>query len=338
MRTTGILPRLCCIALFCALAWPPAAGAADKTYLMKLSTATLNNSQHEWMRMFVAAVEKDSNGRIKGEMYPASQLGTTPRQIEGTQFGSIQGIVSPPEFLVGVDERFEVLSAPGLFTSLEQANRVISDPAFKQAFLALGADKGLVGISVFISAPAAILMRKPVRHLAEFQGMKIRVLASEFQDEEIARLGATPVAMSLSDVMAALQQGAIDGTLATVTSFTPLHYYDAAKYFTETGHYYVFSTTEISKKWFDTLPADLQKIIVDEGDKMAQAIIPWQVNFLNEQRKNWVAKGGELISLPPDEQATMMKRLSTVGEDLTKSKPASRKMYDLLVASVRRNS
>jgi TRAP-type C4-dicarboxylate transport system substrate-binding protein len=328
--------------LACAIGWaagsavPAKAADSEPVHLMKLSTATLNDSQHQWMRLFVAAVEKASNGRIKGEIYTASQLGTTARQIEGVQFGAIQGIVVPPEFMVGVDDRFEILSASGLFTSVEQANRVISDPQFKKKFLSLGADKGLIGISLFISAPTSILTRKPARHLADFRGMKIRVLASDFQNEEVKRLGASPVAMTLSDVMPALQQGAIDGALATVTTFTPLQYYDAAKYLTETGHYFVFSVTDVSKKWFDALPPDLQKIIVDEGDKAAQSVVPWQLDFIAQQRKTWVAKGGELISLPPDEQATMMKQLSTVGADLTKSKPAQKEMYDELLAAVQR--
>lgn len=312
--------------------------AAGQPYVMKLSTATLNDSQHEWMRMFAAAVTKDSGGRIKPELFPASQLGTTPRQIEGTQLGSIQGVVLPPEFLVGVDPRFEVLSTPGVFTSVQQANRVISDAAFNKAFLTLGANKGLVGISLFISAPTAVLTRNPVRHLADFRGLKLRVLASKFQEVEISRLGATPVAMSLTDVMPALQQGAIDGTLATVTTFTPLHYYDAAKYLTETGHYYVFSCTELSKKWFDALPPDLQAILRTEGAKMAQAIVPWQVNFIAAQRRTWVAHGGELISLPPAEEAKMMQEMASVGDDVTKSDPASHKFYEMLLAAVKRNS
>src|SRR6202048_839895 len=95
-----------------------AARADDKTYVMKLGTATINESQHEWCKRFGAMVEKDSGGRIKGEVYPASQLGAIPREIEGVQFGAIQGYVGPPEFLVGIDERYEVLSAPGLVADL----------------------------------------------------------------------------------------------------------------------------------------------------------------------------------------------------------------------------
>src|SRR5215470_7533690 len=104
-----------------------AARAEDKTYVMKLGIATINDAQHEWCRRFVAKVEKDSGGRIKGEIYPASQLGPIPRQIEGVQFGAIQGYVGPPEFLVGVDDRYQVLSAPGLVTDMEHGIRVASD-------------------------------------------------------------------------------------------------------------------------------------------------------------------------------------------------------------------
>src|SRR5260370_31549031 len=102
---------------------------ADKVFVMKLSTATINDTQHEWFKRFAALVEKDSGGRIKPEIYPASQLGSIPRQIEGEQFGSIQCAIVPPEFFVGVDERFELMTAPCLVTSLEHGQRPAPDPA-----------------------------------------------------------------------------------------------------------------------------------------------------------------------------------------------------------------
>jgi TRAP-type transport system periplasmic protein len=310
--------------------------AADQPFLMKLSTATLNDVQHEWMKRFQAAVEHDSGGRIKVELYPSSQLGVTPRQIEGVQFGAIQGVVLPPEFLVGIDERFELMSASGLFTSPELAIHVTADPAFRSAFLALGANKGLVGVGFFISAPTSILTRKPARHLDDFKGLKIRVLASRFQNEEIKRLGASPVALALSDVMPAVQQGTIDGALAAVTTFTPLHYYDAAKYLTETAHYFVFCVTELSAKWMATLPPDLKKVIETDAVAADRAVTPWQLDYIAEQRKDWIAHGGELISLPPDEQKQMMTRLASVGADLTKDKPEQRALYEQLLAALQR--
>ena len=103
-------------------------------------------------------------------------------------------------------------------------------------------------------------MRKPVRHLAEFAGMKIRVLASPFQLEMIKRMGGSPVAMSLGDVLPALQQSTVDGALGSMTIYTTMHYQDAAKYVVETGQPWISVAVVLSKKWFDGLPSDLQKI------------------------------------------------------------------------------
>jgi len=173
------------------------AAAQDKSMTIKLATATLNDAQHEWMKRFAAAIDKSTNGRVKAELYPASQLGTIPRMIEGTQLGSIQIWVGPPEFMVGVDQRFELLSVPGLFQNDEQAAKTIADPQFSKAFLAIGANKGLVGASLFMYGPVAFAMRTPLRTLADLRGKKIRVLASPFQTEQIARLGGTGVPLTL---------------------------------------------------------------------------------------------------------------------------------------------
>ena len=60
----------------------PARAADDKTYVMKISLAALNDALHQFAKDYAVALEKDSGGRIKPEIYPASQLGTIPRQID----------------------------------------------------------------------------------------------------------------------------------------------------------------------------------------------------------------------------------------------------------------
>jgi TRAP-type C4-dicarboxylate transport system substrate-binding protein len=309
----------------------------SKTYVMKLSTATLNDTQHEWMKRFAAAVEKDSGGRIKGEVYPASQLGAIPRQIEGTQFGSIQAWIGPPEFLVGVDARYQALSAPGLFSSQDQDIRVITDPKVRGMMLGFGADKGLTGIGLFPLSPSAIVSVKPAHHLADFKGMKLRVLASPFQLEMIKRMDASPVAMTLGDVLPALQQGAIDGALGTVPVFGPLHYIDAAKYVSEIGQPYVNTIAVMNKKWLEALPPDLQKIVRDDAVATDKAIIPFVKDFYAAQRKAWTDNGGELSSLPADEQAAFLQKISDIGDTLSKDKPDLNKAVQVVIDSAARN-
>jgi TRAP-type C4-dicarboxylate transport system substrate-binding protein len=335
MKTRCLVALMIVSTLF---AISPAAHSQDgKIYVMKLSTASVNDPQHEWAKRFAAAVEKDTGGRIKGEVYPASQLGSIPRQIEGVQFGSIQAWIGPPEFLVGVDERFEALSPPGLFTSREQDVRVINDFPVRDMMFGLGANKGLAGAGIFLLGPSSIAMRKPVHHVVDFKGMKIRVLASQFQQEMIRRMDASPVAMTLGDVLPALQQGAIDGALTPINVFTTFHYQDAAKYVIETGQPYVNSIAVMSRKWLETLPSDLQTIVHDDAITVSKEIIPFANGFLDAQRKVWTDSGGELISFPAEEQAAMIARISSIGDDLSKNKPELNKAVDLVTQSAARN-
>jgi TRAP-type C4-dicarboxylate transport system substrate-binding protein len=304
---------------------------------MKLSTATLNDTQHEWLKRFAAAVEKDSGGRIKGEVYPASQLGAIPRQIEGVQFGAIQGWVGPPEFLVGVDERYEVLSSPGLFSSREQYQRTIEDPTVRDMVLGLGGNKGLFGAGIFPIGPSSIITRKQIHGLADYSGLKIRVLASQFQLEMVKRMGGSPVAMTLGDVLPALQQGAIDGSLTTITQYTTLHYLDAAKYVVQTDQPYVTSIAVLSKKWVEGLPPDLQKIVQDDATKMAKDIVPFVTEFFDAQGKLWVQQGGDLNRLPPADQAAMIAKISSIAADLSATKPDLNAAVKVVFAAAAKN-
>lgn len=311
------------------------ARAEDKTFVMKLGTATINEAQHEWCKRFTAMVEKDSGGRIKGEIYPASQLGPIPREIEGVQFGAIQGYIGPPEFLVGVDSRYEVLSAPGLMSSIEHGVRATSDPELQKMMFGFGAEKGIHGVAIWVSQPSSIISRTPIRHLADINGKKLRVLAADMQQEMLKRLGASPIAMTLGDVLPAIQQGTIDGAVLATTVDATMKMYDAAKYITETGQPFIFSMAFLSKKWFDGLPTDLQAIIDADALKVAAEINPWAVDFYQSQRKVW-SEHGELISLPPDEQAEMMKSLADVGSEVAKRKPELEAAYKVFVEVAKR--
>ena len=153
--------------------------------------------------------------------------------------------------------------------------------------------------------------------------MKIRVLASPFQLELIRRMGGSPIAMTLADVLPGLQQGTIDGTLTTMTIYTTMHYYDAGKFVINTDQPYVNSIGVMSKKWMDTLPPDLQKVVDDAGAKVTAEITPFVKDFFAEQDQDLVSNAAaQIADLPKDEHDAMIKKVSTIGDDLSKSKPA----------------
>ena len=332
--------RQCAFSLFatlvlaCAIAGPAEAQTAP--LVMRMSTATIHDAQHQWMKIFAALVEKASKGRIKAELFPASQLGSVPRAIEGTQFGSIQVFVGPPELLSGVDSRYELLSAPGLFKDFAHANRTLQDPEFNAAFLALGANKGLKGLGLFMSGPVGINTRTPVRKLADLQGKKIRVLASDMQMEQIRRLKATPVPMALGDVVPAMQQGALDGVMTSTPVFTALHFYDVAKYIFESDQEFVTSIAVVSRTWYDKLPPDLQKVVREAGQQASKDVYQWSVDFVETQRKVWIKAGGKFIQPSAAEHAQIMKLMLPIGAEVTANKADEKALYELLMKAAKR--
>jgi TRAP-type C4-dicarboxylate transport system substrate-binding protein len=296
----------------------------------------VSNVHRKLLVPWVQKVEKASGGRIKAEVYPANQLGPVPRQIEGTQFGSIQCSMLPPEFFVGVDERFEVLAAPGLVDSEKLGHRVANDPAVLKMMLSLGADKGLHGVGMFYAEPSLVATRAPIRQLADFKGKKLRIFASDFQRVAFQRLGTSPIAMSPSDVLVAIQQGTLDGETAGISFVAGLQFQAAAKLVTMTRHASIFIVAECSKKWLDSLPEDLRQIVDRVGASEAKAFPKTADDITAKATKRWTDGGGELIELSAAEHAEMVKSLASVGADVAKSKPKVQEAYQLVTEAVAR--
>jgi TRAP-type C4-dicarboxylate transport system substrate-binding protein len=336
-RTRQVLmPTALAAVLVVAAAAVTETRADDKPIVMKIALATLDDVLHQYAKNYAAAVERDSGGRIRPEIYPASQLGSIERQTEGVQFGAIQCQLVAPEFLVGVDERFEVLAAPALVKTMAQGQRLAADAAVQKLMLGLGADKGLHGAGLVMSAQSAVAARNPIRHLADFKGRKIRIFASQFESVAMAHLGATPKAMTLAQVLPALQDNELDGAISSVTIFNSLHFQSAAKYVTEIGQPAIFAVLEVSKKWYDSLPADLQHVVDHDAAVEAAALNPQAVAINDDARKAWIAGGGELISLPADEQVSLLKIVAGVGDEVSATKPQLGAAYQIVTEAAQR--
>jgi TRAP-type transport system periplasmic protein len=318
-------------ALVCLLtAMLGARAAGDKPYVMKISLATLNDVPHQYAMDFAAAIERDSGGRIKPEIYPGSQLGSVQRQIEGVQFGAIQMTVLPPEFYAGIDERFEVLTTLGLVKSMAEGQRLAANPQVRDLMLGLGADKGLHGAAPFMATQSSIVAKAALRHLADLKGKKIRIFGSQFQSVAMKRLGAVPKPMTLGDVLPALQDNVVDGAVASIAIFNAMHFEEVAKHVTEIGQPATFVTVEISKKWYDSLPADLQRLLDKDAAAESVAINPLAIEINDQARKAWTASGGELIDLPPDEQSSLLKIVAGVGDEVSNAKPQLTAAYKMV--------
>src|SRR5438045_8570462 len=95
----------------CVLATAFATAAAAQSFTMKLAVPTVGDPNHEFIKRYKAAIEKNSGGRIKAELYPGGQLGQNQQMMEGVQLGTIEMFSVPPIFARAVDASFTVRDA-----------------------------------------------------------------------------------------------------------------------------------------------------------------------------------------------------------------------------------
>ncbi len=330
---------LIAILLSIAFTVSPPHGEGAERLTMKIGFATINDPQHEWAKRYKTRLEQRTGGRVGVQLFPASQLGSIPRMIEGVQLGTVESYFGPPDFLVGIDARFQVLTAPFLFENMDHASRVVQDKDFLDRFLALAEGKGIKGAGLIAYAPASLVSRTPIKAPDDMKGKKFRVLATPIEIAMMAALGATGVPMALGEVLPALQQGALDGVESALTVFTSFKYYDVVKYHTNTNHYTVTSMNMVSKKWYDALPADLQKAVVEEAQANHADLLAWTKDFYSAGIKLWQEKTRDgFIDLTTEQRDAFRKRMAGVDERVVEQVPGAKAWLELLRAKAKQHA
>ena len=279
-------------------------------FTMKFATLTINDVQHEFIKMYKAELEKATNSRIKVDVYPAGQLGSAARQAEGLRLGTIEAASGPAELFVGADPRFQGLAMAGLFKDLAHVQRAILVPQVRQAISDVAASRGLVFLGAVVFDIQSFVFRTPVTKLADFSGKRIRVLASEGEQAQVNALGGASVPMSLGEVLPALTQGTIDGANSGMPVFVSFKYYDGAPNLIDTHLWAIVTINLVSKVWFDRLPADLKKAVMDASAKVEPEAHKWGDAQLKQLTGNWKDHGGKIVTLSPEEQKEAESKVS----------------------------
>lgn len=303
--------------------------AAAQT-VMKLASATINDVQHEWQKVFAQRLADKVGDEVKTEIYPASQLGAIPQMVEGVLFGTIECFITPTSFLSGTDPRFQIYDAPGIFDSPEHLARVIHDPAYRDHMETIALDRGVRVIGAIFNSPMLVLTKRPAKTLGDLSGMKIRTFASPLQMEPMTALGANPVPLALTEVVPALQSGNIDGMLAGMPILTAFKYYDVAKYVTDLHFQQIVSVAVVSEAWFQAQSPEVQQAIRETGREAEQAVLQWGIDNVERSNQAWLDNGGEIYRLSPEEQADMMARFEEIGGKLLSQDQAVWAEYERL--------
>jgi TRAP-type C4-dicarboxylate transport system substrate-binding protein len=321
------------LAVLAALALA-AGGAAAQT--MKLSTSTSGDALVEWLNVFAKGVTTSTGGKVKAEVYPASQLGPIPRTVEGVALGTIEMSLNASGFYEGLEPRFAVFNTPGLFDSLEHGYAVIHDPQIQKRIATFGEAKGVEALTLIVPSQYAILSHKAVNRLEDLKGQKIRVPGSPIQMEALRRLGANPLSMPFGEIVPALQNRSIDGVYVGTTLFTALKFYDIAKPMTLLPSHWATTVPLVNRKFMKSL-GEHEKTVRAEAQKADAHILKWAAEDIKRSAQIWEKNGGKHIHLPPADAKRFIDESLAATMPLLTATPQAKEDYQAFDAAARRH-
>jgi TRAP-type transport system periplasmic protein len=307
---------------------------AQQQFTMKLSSPTVNDVTHEWMKAFKAGVESRTNGRVKVEIYPANQLGQIPATVEGVALGTIEFTVPAVGFLIGLEPRFQTLDAAGLFDSVEHAQKVLGDPDIRKRLASFGEAKGVEPFITFVNGPMMLASHKAVRTVGDMRGQKLRVPgAAPMHIEPFKKVGASPVSLPLGEVLPALQNKGIDGAITAFTVLTAFKYYDIAKTATFLPGTFAVVSGIVNRSFMKSLGPELEGIVRDEARKAEVLFSTYGVEDVGRIKQTWERNGGEAITMAPAEAKRYLDEVTSVTPGIVGRNAKTKEDYEALLAA-----
>jgi len=219
------------------------------------------------MELFKEEVEKNSNGRISVETFYSGSLGGTKELLDQVKTGTIQMSLATTGFMTAYEPKLGVLNLPFLFSN-SGAARAVMDSPFRDEIDAMVGASGFKALGFEEVGWRNVINRtRPVEKVADMQGLKIRLQPIKVHIETYRTLGANPVAMDFKELYTAMQQGIVDGMEVNYQNIYDSRFYEVTSYLTEIPIFYDVLGRWMNKAFWDSLPADLQTVVVEASDK-----------------------------------------------------------------------
>ena len=262
---------------------------------------------------FKQLAEKATNGKVKVELYPNSQLYKDKEELEALQLGAVQMLApSLAKFgPLGVKE-FEAFDLPYIFPT-KTALYNVTEGEIGKSLLKKLEPKGITGLAYWDNGFKVMSANKPLHNPADFKGLKLRIQSSKVLDAQMRALGANPQVLAFSEVYQALQTGVVDGTENPPSNMYTQKMHEVQKHVTVSNHGYLGYAVIVNKKFWDGLPPDIRGQLekaMREATTFEKAIAQRD----NDQALDAIKKSGktQIYTLTVQEQAEWRRALAPV--------------------------
>ncbi len=287
-------------------------------YTLKFSHVVSDNTpKGKAARFFEQRLEELSKGRIDVQVYPSSQLYKDNAVLKALRLNSVQ--MAAPSFskFGKIVPQLALFDLPFLFKDIDHLHRVQDGPVGEK-LKEMVTKKGIVALSFWDNHFKQLSSsKKALIKPEDAKGQKFRIMSSKVLEAQFHAVGANPQMMPFSEVYSGLQQGVIDGQENTNSNIFTKKFHEVQKYLTVTNHGYLGYLVVMSKKFWKSLPADLQanvtqamKEATEKEREYADDLNTKQFNLIKE----YAEKTGklEIINLTPEQRQAWADKVSKI--------------------------
>jgi tripartite ATP-independent transporter DctP family solute receptor len=269
-----------------------AAADEGKTYTLKIGMVVTENDP-----MFFGAtqlkqkVEARTNGKFKIEVYPSSQLGDTKDIQEQAKMGANVAVITDAALLSEIVPEIGVLAGPFVVDSYDEAAKLVTSPLFKGWYAGVSKSGYKVLSFNWYQGARHFVTNKLVKTPADLKGLRIRTPGSPMFTDSINAMGANATALAWGEVYPGLSQKVIDGCEAQYPALVGARIYEISKFIAKTSHFQLMTALVTGDKFFGSLPADYQKILLEEAEAAGYAASQKTLDGLAKNEADMKAAG-----------------------------------------------
>jgi tripartite ATP-independent transporter DctP family solute receptor len=270
------------------------------------------SNQGRAAKLFAEEVEKKSGGKMKVRAVGAAALGSDVQMQQALMGGAQEMMVGSTATLVGITKEMALWDTPFLISNAKEADILLDGPIGEKIKGKLQ-EKGLVGLVYWENGFRNLTnSKRPVNKMEDLEGVKLRVMQNNVYLDSFKMLGANAVPMAFSELFSALETHTVDGQENPYNTILSSKFYEVQKYLTVTNHVYSPWIVLVSKKWWDGLSKDEQKVLMDAAKTSRDFERKDTRDEASRAMADLKAKGMQVNELAVGEASRMRNKLTKV--------------------------
>ncbi len=260
--------------------------------------------------LFKQYIEEKSGGKITVTVYNNDQLagGDMTKGLELVVGGDVQIDIHSTSIISRLDNRLMVSCLPWTFGSYDECEQAFLGGKGGEFVASVLAEHGLTYLGALHNGFKAMTSSKcQITKPADLVGQKIRTPGGDLWNGFWSALGASPQAMSWSEVYTAMQQGTIDGHDNSLSTINSANVQEVQHYITISNHTYEAFTWTANTAWFDGLDANTQALIRECAEQACRDANAQIVASMDAIKEKFIKENGCEVYELSDEEIEVFK-------------------------------